>query len=138
MVPSFMTWNSTNKSMVSNRNAVNVISFSGSSSNGWQLVSSGFSCVTNARPYLAFEQVPDLLLHALTLSQQALVDCQSLETAFAAPHIVDLGCAVLDGTTEEILGVGPDVVTLSLHCRSVLASVSCHPSALPLELFRMA
>jgi hypothetical protein len=34
MVPSFMTWNSTSRSMVSSRKAISVISFSGSSLNG--------------------------------------------------------------------------------------------------------
>lgn len=125
MVPSFMTWNSTNKSMVSNRNAVSVISFSGSSSNGWQLVSPKSLVQRNHNPaYLALEQVSDLLLHALALAQQALFDCQPLETAFAATHVVDFGCAILNSTAEEVLGVCSDIVTLSLHCCSVLASVS--------------
>jgi len=35
MVPSFITWNSTSRSMVSSRKAVNDISFSGSSAKGF-------------------------------------------------------------------------------------------------------
>src|SRR5690242_13279181 len=66
--------------------------------------------------YLAFQQVPDLLLDTLALSQQALVDGQALKPTFAAADIVDFGGAILNGATQEVLGVRPDVVALSLDC----------------------
>jgi hypothetical protein len=108
MVPSFMTWKRTRRSMVSSRKAVRVISFSGSSSKGWA--------------YLAFEQRPNLVLHALCLAQQALVDAQSLEPSLAAAHIVDPCRAVLDCASQEIFRVCFDIVSLGLYC--------CAPSVL--------
>jgi hypothetical protein len=50
--------------------------------------------------YLAFEQVSDLLLHALSLSQKTLVDAQPLESPLSVAHIVHLGCAVFDGAPQ--------------------------------------
>lgn len=101
--------------MVSNRNAVNVISFSGSSSNGWQLVNTNSFRDRNSA-YLTLEQVPYLLLDTFAFTQQALVDCQTFQTALAASHIVDFGCAILNGTSKKILSVCSDVVTLGLYC----------------------
>ena len=126
MVPSFMTWKSTMRSMVSSRNAVRVISFSGSSSNGLALhVSVGSACGAH-RSYLAFEQRPDLILHALCLAQQALVDAQSLQTALAAAHIVDTRCAVLNGAAQQVLCVRPYIMALGLHCGAPSAVGALH------------
>jgi hypothetical protein len=82
--------------MVSKRKAVRVISFSGSSSNGWQRLRQCCSSARSVASYLALEQVSDLLLHALSLPKQALVDAQPLESPFPVAHIVHLGCAVFD------------------------------------------
>lgn len=118
MVPSFMTWKSTNRSMVSSRKAVSVISFSGSSSNGCtgQRQSDWSRQVVAARAYLALEQRSDLVLHALCLAQEALFYRQALQPALAPAHVVDLGRAILDGTSEQIFRVGADVVSLGLYC----------------------
>lgn len=64
MVPSFMTWNKTSRSIVSSRNAVSVISFSGSSSNGYHNISTE-AMYHHAQPYLALKQIPDLFLNTL-------------------------------------------------------------------------
>lgn len=100
-----------------------MISFSGSSSNGYQIVSIE-SSYNDTQPYLALKQISDLLLNTLCLSKQAFLYCQSLETTFTAAYIVDLGRAILDGTAKEVFGVGSDVVTLSLHCYTYVSTVS--------------
>jgi hypothetical protein len=123
MVPSFITWNRTSRSMVSSRNAVSVISFSGSSSNGYHEISTE-ALWNYAHPYLALKQISDLLLNTLCLSKQALVDCQPLETTFAAAHVVDLCRAILDSAAKQVFGVGSDVVALSLHCYTYVSTVS--------------
>ena len=70
MVPSFITWKSTSRSMVSNRKAVRVISFSGSSSNGCAHARSAFKPHdVDSPPYLAFQKGSDLVLNTLRLTQ---------------------------------------------------------------------
>lgn len=103
--------------MVSKRKAVNVISFSGSSSNGCVEMSFvfGWSDSRKVQPtYLALEQRPNLVLHALCFAQQALVDVQPLQPPLATAHVVDLGGAIFDGASEQVFGVGADIVALSL------------------------
>ena len=67
--------------------------------------------------HLALEQVPNLLLNALCLAKQTLVDAQTLEAALATADVVDLSGAVLDGTPQEVLGVGAYVMALCLDYR---------------------
>ena len=54
----------------------------------------------HSRPYLALEQISNLLLNALCLSQQAFLHCQSLEATFAATYVVDFGGAILDSSAK--------------------------------------
>ena len=96
MVPSFIMWKSTSKSMVSRRKAVNVISFSGSSWKGCMgCQQCQKRCDADMSAYLASQQKFDLVLHALGLSEQAFLDVQPLKPAFASSHIVDFCGAVL-------------------------------------------
>lgn len=120
-MPSFITWNNTSRSMVSSRKAVKVISFSGSSSNGREVVSNE-SLSNHDSAYLALEQVSDLLLNALCFSKQAFLDRQSFKTAFASAYVVDFGCAILDAPTKQVLGVCSDVMALSLHCYTAVST----------------
>jgi hypothetical protein len=97
MVPSFITWKSTSRSIVSKRKAVMVISFSGSSSNGCiRSASASDFKVMFVPTHLALQECSDLILHALRFTKEALVDAQPLEPTLAASYIVHLGCAIFD------------------------------------------
>jgi hypothetical protein len=85
-----MTWNSTSRSIVSSRKAVRVISFSGSSSKGYP-AHQYQDCLKIRSSYLALKQISNLLLNTLCFSKQAFLDCQSLETTFAATYVVNFG-----------------------------------------------
>lgn len=126
MVPSFMTWKSTSKSMVSSRKAVSVISFSGSSWNGWYQKCQSASNERYRVSYLAFQQISYLLLYAFCLSKQAFFDAQPLKPALATPYIVHPRCAILYRSSEKVLSVCLYVVPLRLNCCEQSA---CYPSS---------
>lgn len=64
----------------------------------------------------ASQQVTDLVLHTLRLTQQPLFNVQSFEPPFTAPDIVNTGCAILLRPSEEVIGVRLDIVALCLDC----------------------
>lgn len=61
-----------------------------------------------------------MVLYALCLPQQALVDAQTLQPPLAATYIVNLGRAILNGAPEQVFGICADVVTLRLDFGKVV------------------
>lgn len=70
--------------------------------------------------WLTLQQRSNLVLYALRLAQETLVHAQSLEAAFPTANVVDLGCAIFDGSSEEVLGVHAYIVALCLDFGEVI------------------
>lgn len=123
MVPSFMTWNSTSRSMVSRRKAVNVISFSASSVKGCETGQTWLHAYGTGA-YLAFQQKLDLILDTFCFAEQAFFNVQPLKPALSGSDIVHLGRRILLGATEQVLCVVAYVSSLGLHWSRVSCACS--------------
>jgi len=126
MVPSFMTRNKANRSIVANLNAVKQISFSGSSVSSCTPGQSSDSKERRPNTNITFDAGANLLLHRLRLPQKSLVHRQPPNPALSISHVIAIRLGVRFHALKQVIAVVSDVAPLGLDVR---VRVDAHEAA---------
>lgn len=115
MTASFITANRSSRSLVSKRNAIKVISFSGSLSSSWTMSDLWWK-TDRLCTHITLKQRPNLRLYALAFSEQTLIDAEILHAASTGANVIDMGVTIGLRALHKIVGIAPDVLALCLNC----------------------
>lgn len=124
---SFRLLNNARRSNTSMRNTVIVISFSGSSSKTYTMISANI--FHSQCTHIAFQQSSNLSLNSLGLPEQTFLYGCFLKTMIRASYPIALCLLIGSRALREIARIMSDIAALSLNCSYISAMpLSVHTS----------